>query len=194
MHVSRKEAVKFKLGYVFLCVIALVTAYVFPLDDANARDANTSSVTPMATEEIRANGEAAIRELIDGFVKAIHAKDIDGVMSVFAPEVISFDLGPPLQHGGGEAFKKRWQELFESFRGPIDYEVRDLAITAGNDVAFSHSLNRISGTMKNGRKTDRWLRWTACYRKTNGKWLIIHEQVSVPVDVPNGKAMLDLKP
>jgi uncharacterized protein (TIGR02246 family) len=194
MHVSRKEAVKFKLGYVFLCVIALVTAYVFPLDDANARDANTSSVNPMATEEIRANGEAAIRELIDGFVKAIHAKDIDGVMSVFAPEVISFDLGPPLQHGGGEAFKKRWQELFESFRGPIDYEVRDLAITAGNDVAFSHSLNRISGTMKNGRKTDRWLRWTACYRKTNGKWLIMHEQVSVPVDVPNGKAMLDLKP
>jgi uncharacterized protein (TIGR02246 family) len=194
MHVSRKEAVKFKLGYVFLCVIALVMAYVFPLDDANARDANTSSVNPMTTEEIRANGEAAIRELIDGFVKAIRARDIDRVMSVFAPEVISFDLGPPLQHGGGEAFKRRWQELFESFRGPIDYEVRDLAITAGNDVAFSHSLNRISGTMKNGGKTDRWLRWTACYRKTNGKWLIIHEQVSVPVDVPNGKAMLDLKP
>src|SRR5689334_8846932 len=163
MHVSRKEAVKFKLGYVFLCVIALVMAYVFPLDDANARDANTSSVNPMTTEEIRANGEAAIRELIDGFVKAIRARDIDRVMSVFAPEVISFDLGPPLQHGGGEAFKRRWQELFESFRGPIDYEVRDLAITAGNDVAFSHSLNRISGTMKNGRKTDRWLRWTACY-------------------------------
>jgi ketosteroid isomerase-like protein len=48
--------------------------------------------------------------------------------------------------------------------------------------------------MKNGRKTDRWLRWTACYRKTNGKWLIVHEQVSVPVDVGNGKAMLDLQP
>jgi ketosteroid isomerase-like protein len=38
--------------------------------------------------------EAAIRELIDGFVKAIRAKDINGVMSVFAPEVVSFDLGP----------------------------------------------------------------------------------------------------
>jgi ketosteroid isomerase-like protein len=48
--------------------------------------------------------------------------------------------------------------------------------------------------MKNGQKTDRWLRWTACYHKTNGKWLIVHEQVSVPVDVRNGKAMLDLKP
>ena len=58
----------------------------------------------------------------------------------------------------------------------------------------ANSLNRLSGTMKNGQKNDRWLRWTACYRKTNGKWLIVHEHVSVPADVRNGKAMLDLKP
>jgi ketosteroid isomerase-like protein len=132
--------------------------------------------------------------LIDGFVKAIPAKDIDGVMSVFAPEVISFELGPPLQHGGGATFMKRWIELFESYPGSIDYEVRDLSVTAADDVAFSHSLNRISGMMKNGKKTDRWLRWTACYRKTNGKWLIVHEQVSVPVDLRSGKEVLGLKP
>jgi ketosteroid isomerase-like protein len=61
-------------------------------------------------------------------------------------------------------------------------------------LAFSRSLNRISGTMKNGQKSDRWLRWTACSRKTNGRWLIIHEHVSVPADVRNGNAELDLKP
>jgi ketosteroid isomerase-like protein len=54
----------------------------------------------MTTDSSRTKDEAAIRELIDGFVKAIRAKDIYGVMSVFAPEVVSFDLGPPLQHGG----------------------------------------------------------------------------------------------
>ena len=27
-------------------------------------------------------------------------------------------------------------------------------------------------------ETDFWLRWTAGWRKTNGKWLIVHEQVS----------------
>ena len=47
---------------------------------------------------------------------------------------------------------------------------------------------------QNGQKSDRWLRWTVCYRKTNGKWLIVHEQVSVPIDVRRGKAVLDLKP
>ena len=148
----------------------------------------------MTIKENRTKNEAAIRNLIDGFVKAIRAKDINGVMSVFDPEVVSFDLGAPLQHGGGATFMKRWQELFKSYQSSIEYEVRDLSITVGDDVAFSHSLNRTSGTMKNGQKTDRWLRWTACYRKTNGKWLIVHEQVSVPVDMRSGKAMLDLQP
>ena len=136
----------------------------------------------------------AIRELVEGFANAMRAKDIRGVMSVFAPDVVSFDLGPPLQHGGGEAFLTRWQELFDAYRSAIDFEVRDLSIAVGDDVAFSHSLNRIGGTTKDAGKLDLWLRWTAGYRKTNGKWLIVHEQVSVPVDMRNGKAMLQLKP
>jgi uncharacterized protein (TIGR02246 family) len=145
-------------------------------------------------KEDKTKNETVIRALIDGFVKAIRAKDINGVMSAFAPEVVSFDLGPPLQHGGGEAFMKRWQKLFESYQSPIDYEVRDLSITVGDDVAFSRSLNKIGGTMKNSQKTDHWLRWTACYCQTNGKWLIVHEHVSVPADLGNAKAILDLKP
>jgi ketosteroid isomerase-like protein len=65
---------------------------------------------------------------------------------------------------------------------------------ADHDVAFSYCRHRIAGTLKNGRKTDFWLRWTAGWRKTSGKWLIVHEQVSVPVDLASGKALMDLKP
>lgn len=148
----------------------------------------------MTLDRTSRKDEAEIRALLDGFVNAIRAKDIHGVMSVFAPDVVSLDLGPPLQHGGGETFMKRWHELFESYQGAIGYEIRDLSVDAGDDVAFSHSLNRVSGTLQNGQTSDRWVRWTAGYRKTNGTWLIVHEQVSVPVDVKSGKAVLDLKP
>jgi ketosteroid isomerase-like protein len=65
-------------------------------------------------------------------------------------------------------------------------------IAAADDVAFSYCLHRVKGTLKSGQKTDWWLRWTAGYPKINGKWLIIHEQVSVPVDFKSGKAMLAL--
>jgi uncharacterized protein (TIGR02246 family) len=191
---GRNDESKIQTGKPLLCIVTLATACSRRSDETNGRNATPSSREFMVNEENRTKDKAAIRDLIDGFVKAIRAKDINGVMSVFAPEVVSYDLGPPLQHGGGEDFKKRWQELFEAYQGPIDYEIRDLSITAGDDVAFSHSLNRISGVLRNGEQSNRWLRWTACYRKTNGKWLIVHEQVSVPVDVRSRKAMLDLKP
>jgi ketosteroid isomerase-like protein len=61
-------------------------------------------------------------------------------------------------------------------------------------VAFSHSINRISGTLQNGQKTGFWLRMTACWRRIDGQWLIEHEHVSVPVDPAKGTAVLDLKP
>src|SRR4051812_8140418 len=148
----------------------------------------------MTIPQSQAKEDAAIRELIDGFVKAICARDIDGVMRVFSSEVVSFDLGPPLQHGGGDGFRKRWQELFDSYGTLVGYEVRDLHIVSGDAVAFSRSLNRIKGTMQDGRKSDRWLRWTVGYRKTSGGWRIVHEHVSAPIDLRKGTALLNLKP
>jgi ketosteroid isomerase-like protein len=36
--------------------------------------------------------------------------------------------------------------------------MHDLNITVGDDVAFTYSLNRISGTMTTDQKTSLWLR------------------------------------
>ena len=148
----------------------------------------------MAVEEHKKNDETAIKRVIEGGVNAVRNKDIGGVMSLYAPEVVSFDIVPPLRYIGADAFRKVWEEVFSVYQGPIDYEVHDLNITVGDDVAFTHSLNRISGTMNTGQKTNLWLRWTACFRKINGKWLIVHHHNSVPVDLEHGKAVLSLKP
>jgi uncharacterized protein (TIGR02246 family) len=148
----------------------------------------------MVVEEDKKNDEAAIQGLLDECIRSLHDKNIEGIMSIYAPGVVSFDIVPPLQYIGADAFRKVWEETFSLFQGPIGYEIRDLSITVGDDVAFTHSLNRISGAMKTGQKTDLWLRWTACLRKINGKWLIVHHQNSVPVDLEHGKAVLSLKP
>ncbi len=148
----------------------------------------------MAVEDNKKNDEAEIQRGIEGGVEAIRDKNIEGVMSLYAQEVVSFDIVPPLRYLGADAFRKRWEEVFLVYQGPIDYEIHDLNITVGDDIAFTHSLNRISGTRNNGQKTALWLRWTACFRKINGQWLIVHHQNSVPVDLEHGKAVLDLKP
>jgi ketosteroid isomerase-like protein len=144
--------------------------------------------------EDTATNQAAIRELIDGYVNAIRNHDIEGVVSAYAADLVAFDVVPPLKSVGAERYRKVWQEVFEMLEKPIPYDIRDLSITAGDEVAFSHSLNRNGGTMKNGRTLDLWLRWTACYRKIDGEWKITHMHASVPMDMQSGKAMADLEP
>ncbi len=148
----------------------------------------------MTVEENKKNAAAEIIRVLEGGVEAVRARDIDGVMSIYAPELVAFDIVPPLRYVGVDAYRKPWEEVFSSFQGPIGYEIHDLSITVGDEVAFTHSLNRISGTMNTGHKTDLWVRCTACLRKINGKWLIVHTQVSVPVDLETGRAVLSLKP
>ncbi|HLZ60999.1 MAG TPA: nuclear transport factor 2 family protein [Ktedonosporobacter sp.] len=148
----------------------------------------------MTVEKHKQNDEAAIKTVIEDGVEAIRAKDLDGVMSMYAPELVSFDIVPPLQYVGTDAYRKQWEEVFSLFPGPIGYEIADLSITVGDDVAFAHSFNRLSATLNTGQKIGNWLRWTACFRKINGKWLIVHMQASVPIDLQTGRAVLDLKP
>ena len=138
--------------------------------------------------------EEEIRELIHRFAMAFRAKNVEGVMSIFAPEIVSYDILPPLQAAGADNFVKHWEEFFNAYEGPIDVDFPDVAISAGDDVAFSYCLHRIQGKTKTGQQTDWWLRWTACYRRIHGKWLVVHEQVSVPVDFGSGRALFDLKP
>jgi ketosteroid isomerase-like protein len=131
---------------------------------------------------------------INKLVEAVRAMDLDRVMSFYAPDMISFDMVPPLQHLGAEAKRKNWAAVFAMYQRPLGYEIRELSASVGNDLAFAHSLNRISGTLKNGNRNDLWLRWSTCFRKVDGDWLIAHDHVSVPLDEETGKALLDLKP
>lgn len=148
----------------------------------------------MTTEANKKADEAEIKRVIESGIEALRAKDLDGVMAMYAPELVSFDIVPPLQYVGTDAYRKQWNEVFSLFPGSINYEIVDLSITVGDDVAFSHSFNRLSGTLSNGQKIGNWLRWTACFRKIDGGWRIAHMHASAPVDLGTGRAVLDLRP
>ena len=94
----------------------------------------------------------------------------------------------------GTSLNKRraWQELFTAYTRPIAYEVGDLHVTSDDELAFVHSLNHLKGTLASGHITDLWVRWTACFRRIDGVWLVVHDHVSVPADLEHGQAVLNL--
>jgi hypothetical protein len=92
---------------------------------------------------------------------------------------------------GAAAYRKDWDDLLSLFPGPITASISDLDVTAGGaDLAWSHSIQTMEGTMKNRKKMDLTVRVTNGYKRVNGHWLIALEHVSVPVDVLTGKADL----
>ena len=146
------------------------------------------------TANSKTTDEAQIRQLIADREEAVRTRDVNGSMIDVASYVVSFDVVNPLQHTGADALRQRAEEWFGSFQGPIGYETRDLIITAGDEVAFSHGLSHVSALRSDGGQLDMWWRTTLCFRKTDSKWMVTHEHNSVPFDVESGKASLDLKP
>jgi uncharacterized protein (TIGR02246 family) len=140
-----------------------------------------------------ATPEGEIRALIDDWTEAIRDKNVEGVLAHYVPDSLTFDLAPPLISRGADA--QGLQAWFATWRGPLGYEVRDLAITAGVDVAFCHSLNRLSGTKTDGEQADVWFRLTLGLRKLGGAWRIAHQHESVPFYMDGSyRAAVDLKP
>lgn len=81
------------------------------------------------------NDEELIRQSIRGFQGAFRTKDLDGIIFYYAPDVVAYDLLPPLQHKGIQAWRSVWEPMM---KGDIDMEVRDLKIeVSGNLVGES---------------------------------------------------------
>ncbi len=170
--------------FLILAVAALLFGlYARPTQASNQRG-----------EKEEAVAEALIRQRVEDGAKAIRAKDIDGVMSLYASNIVSFDLNPPLRYVGANNKRRAWQEAFAAYTGPIVYEVRELNVTTHGELAFVHSLNHVKGTLASGHISDLWLRWTACFRRIDDVWLVVHDHVSVPADLEHGQAVLNLTP
>ncbi|MFE2087083.1 YybH family protein [Streptomyces sp. NPDC059460] len=138
--------------------------------------------------------EAEIRRQVDMIAEGLQAKDPGGLKKLYATDIVSFDIEPPLQSVGVEAKLKNWAPVFAFFES-VTYEVRELTLTVGDDVAFGHAFARLSGTLKDGTAmSGMWVRVTYCFRKIDGTWLITHDQVSVPLDIASGKGAVDLEP
>jgi PhnB protein len=136
--------------------------------------------------------EAQVREAIDGWANALRGKDAAGVVSLQTEDFVQFALAPPLR---AEALDRRGlEDWFSSWEGPIDYEIHEQKITTADDVAFSHSLNRMRATTTDGEQTDLWFRQTLCFRKLGAGWKIAHEHDSVPFYMDDARAAIDLEP
>jgi ketosteroid isomerase-like protein len=176
-------------------LIPILTAIGLVGFNASPASADTKPVE-MKPIDTHAQDVADLKAIEDRFITAFRAKDVNMIMQLCVPDesLVVFDVTPPLERKGADAYREDWEDVFSRFEGPLDAEVTDLDVTVGGDVAFANGIHHITGTMRGGKKVDYTVRVTDCFKKIDGKWLITHTHVSVPVDMGTGKADIDSKP
>jgi ketosteroid isomerase-like protein len=146
----------------------------------------------MPEEDTTRSDLPAIRAAIDAIMKAVRTNDVEAFLRHCSPDIVVFDMVPPLEQKGWDALRRSWGIALGSFEGPIEYEVDHLDICTSGDVAFSRSLAHFGGTSKDGKRVMNHLRSTLGFRKIGGQWKLVHEHFSVPFDMSNGQALLNL--
>lgn len=124
----------------------------------------------------------SVEAVLQGRIEAAQVKDIDKLMSYFAPEIVYYDAVPPLQFVGTEAVRKNFQRWFDGYDGPISLETKDQTVAVDGDIAWAHMLHLDSGKRTNGMQSAMWVRSTVCLRRIDGEWLVTHEHISMPID------------
>ena len=149
-------------------------------------------LVPARQADAEPDGNAALAALEAQRAGAIRAKNLKDLMAIYAPDVFAFDFSPPRQWVGAAAYRETYEVLFKE-PGPIAFEAEDLRITVLGDVGYSHQIQHFKGTY-NSKPIEAYARCTDVYRKIGGKWLIVQEHISVPVDLDTGKFDLMSKP
>jgi len=123
---------------------------------------------------------AVLRRRIDELAQAIRDKNLDRLMSFYAPDVTVFDVRPPLEVRGADAYRKNFEQWFASFEGPLDFELINLRVVPGDVAAFCHYMSLVSGARPGGRTSGYWVRGTTCFERRDNEWLVTHEHISMP--------------
>ena len=131
----------------------------------------------------RVTDETLIRDLLEKWATATRFGKSDEILANHASAVTIFDVLPPMKYEGTDAYRKSWKEWQPATDGPGLFEIHDLKITSGHDVAFAHCFIQCGGTRPDGETFEDWVRATFCFRNQEGKWLVTHQHISMPMRV-----------
>lgn len=124
--------------------------------------------------------ELQIRTLLLEWAKATREARLDDVLKNHSENLIIFDVLPPLMYCSAKEYRKSWGDWQPETQGEARFEIEDLSVTAGDQVAFAHGIIQCGGTLPDGQVFSDTVRATFCLQKLSGTWKVVHQHVSKP--------------
>lgn len=131
--------------------------------------------------QVLTTDEAEIHALIDRWSAAVRAQDYSAIRTEHDADMLMFDVPPPFQSRGIDAYMATWDLFFGCLNPPIIFHFTDVQVTAGENVAFATAVGHCTERI-DGQSQPLEFRLTMGLRKVDGRWIIAHEHHSVPAE------------
>jgi ketosteroid isomerase-like protein len=125
--------------------------------------------------------ETQIRSMIERWAESVKACDLDAVLAHRSDDIVMFDVPPPSDGIRGiDEYRDSWPPFFEWQRENRCFDIVELQVTAGADVAYAHALLKCASADTLADNPRHRLRLTVCLCLRDGEWIVTHEHHSFP--------------
>jgi uncharacterized protein (TIGR02246 family) len=133
-----------------------------------------------------------VESLFETYKNAVFQKDVEAFAAIFDSSVRVFDMWVLWSYDGLDDWKEMAKEWFGSLgneRVVVNFE--DIQIEAADEMALATAYVRFAAISETGeelRYLQNRLTWVA--RIKEGRWIIIHQHTSSPIDFETMKVIL----
>ena len=136
--------------------------------------------------------EQSVMQMLEAYKNAVFAKDVDGLVALYADDVQVFDMWGTWLYNGINAWRGMIADWFGSLGTErVVVEFDDVKITVSDTMAMIHAIVTYAGESADGERLRAMHnRMTLVLQPYHGAWKIVHEHTSSPIDFATGKVML----
>ena len=125
-----------------------------------------------------------VRMVLESWAKATRENRQDDILRNHTADLVIFDVLPPMKYASASSYRESWGDWQPQTQGEAQFDLENLTVHAGQDVAVAHSFIRCGGLTPEGRRFEDLVRATFCLRKIDGQWKVFHQHVSKPLILP----------
>jgi ketosteroid isomerase-like protein len=148
------------------------------------------STLSLAAGSTTLNRPADVSAVTDIEMKLAKLNTMKDLIQYYAPDAVVFDTFAPGIYRGTKQIYDGFEQQFalgQSFTG----EIRDMNVLSDGKFACAAMQEHFNFVMKNGTKGTITLRQLDAFKKISGKWLIVQQHISFPMDPKTGMGLLD---
>jgi ketosteroid isomerase-like protein len=105
----------------------------------------------MNTRSIGNTDQEHVRQILEQWAHATRKNLRDEILKNHAPDALIYDVLPPMKYEGTDAYRRSWDDWQPDTQGEGQFDLQNLSVVAGVDVAFAHCFTSTAATSAGAR-------------------------------------------